>query len=876
MKAWELWGIGAFLAVGMACNGGGLTTEQPNVRIPQCQVGDESCEEGQECIGLESQEVGEEGICQNKPECRTGEEGNVACAEVHGEAWECKGTESQSPGAAGSCVDTAECRTGPEGNAACAAAHAELWECEGRATQSPGAINSGAVGTCVDRAACRVGGSRCEGELCIGLSSREVGAAGECMPQTLGELCQRDEECNRWEICEGEAETEKVCVYGERQGVVLSNFQIRINGQLVVPLRVPGATQNNPQAGWVGQSEAELSVVARGPNANVGLVVQTSTGFTLDTANQCATTGCTSTHCQWSCSLPAGWTYGYSNGQIGVEAGMDSQPQPLQQWVYRVSEVLPTLSLVALPSTRLLGEELRVCLMAATTEAPLANIVAPVLRIEDNGTPLPLQWTAGLLAGGQRCWASTLPLTLAWSGATRLEVSAQAVDTAGNTRVENYSVPLTLTRLACSSTVSASSNLTAPLAFAAGRLLIASAATLHFFDVAACPATSTVVFSAGTSVQGPMVVLGDNLAIATSGNGGQAARTFMLDAAAAQPGVVVDSLYCASDSSDIPSGTRFDQGLSLLSLNPARFAVPANRSSGTSMLVAYTPFAASLAERCMVSSPNFSVPVALPLAQDSRSRFLVTHSNILWGTPFSTWSFGTGWGPGTWTGSNNSSTGELSGMALHGESLWLSMDGRNTLGYPGPLQLWREGEAVVEPAIPDNTVHVTAAAIDERGRAYVVGFHENGGVPDGYSLTRLTADGSIEQREILPVGSTGLNAISPLLGEPPQGGNPELYVVRGNGRVLAYHAENLQELWRVDLGFSVFAQPVLVPHAEGGGTLWVVGAGGQIRGIRVASNGLSRTAIWPKAFHDNCNTSSSRVTASATPTPDQWSMPRCF
>ena len=116
--------------------------------------------------------------------------------------------------------------------------------------------------------------------------------------------------------------------------------------------------------------------------------------------------------------------------------------------------------------------------------------------------------------------------------------------------------------------------------------------------------------------------------------------------------------------------------------------------------------------------------------------------------------------------------------------------------------------------------------------------------------------------EDAPVGS-------PLLGEPLGDAPAEVYVVTTTGTVRAFRTgpqrpkyeylalyppiDRLALLWEENLGvrISPTAQPVLK-----GDTLWVVGIRGEVRGIQVDSNGLSRTAHWPKAFRDNCNTSS--------------------
>ncbi|MCL2627038.1 MAG: hypothetical protein FWD46_09560, partial [Cystobacterineae bacterium] len=50
-----------------------------------------------------------------------------------------------------------------------------------------------------------------------------------------------------------------------------------------------------------------------------------------------------------------------------------------------------------------------------------------------------------------------------------------------------------------------------------------------------------------------------------------------------------------------------------------------------------------------------------------------------------------------------------------------------------------------------------------------------------------------------------------------------------------------------------------------GHTLWLVGTRGEVAAVRVNSNGLHRTAQWPKHLHDNCNSANANVGAGRTP-----------
>jgi hypothetical protein len=123
---------------------------------------------------------------------------------------------------------------------------------------------------------------------------------------------------------------------------------------------------------------------------------------------------------------------------------------------------------------------------------------------------------------------------------------------------------------------------------------------------------------------------------------------------------------------------------------------------------------------------------------------------------------------------------------------------------------------------------------------------------------------------------------SPLLGHPggtsQDSASPaEVYVVTTTGTVQAFDTTTatLEPRWVQNLGIRISptAQPVLV-----GSTLWVVSSSGEVRGVQVNSNGLSRSAQWPKAFRDNCNSSSGRVAyaASLSPSAGSYIIPACF
>jgi outer membrane protein assembly factor BamB len=198
-----------------------------------------------------------------------------------------------------------------------------------------------------------------------------------------------------------------------------------------------------------------------------------------------------------------------------------------------------------------------------------------------------------------------------------------------------------------------------------------------------------------------------------------------------------------------------------------------------------------------------------------------------------------------------------SGLAAADGNVWLSGLG---------LQRWDFSAKLDSPDAPSPLVDVQStktspAAVDSQGRAYVVVQ-----TSDGHELRRFAAQANNSNQEafaVLPGYSSPVG--SPLLGEPMDDSPAEVYVVTTSGTVLAFRADTLALLWKTELGVSLSttAQPLLV-----GNVLWTAGLRGEMSALRVGSQGLNRSAHWPKAFHDNCNTSSRQAT---------WdNMPGCF
>ena len=371
-----------------------------------------------------------------------------------------------------------------------------------------------------------------------------------------------------------------------------------------------------------------------------------------------------------------------------------------------------------------------------------------------------------------------------------------------------------------------------PLAMSGEQLLFGTSAggttitnsSLYVFDTATCTLVDSLRIG---TLQGPMVVLGDTgqVAVATGNNGlwGRDEHWLSLVDMSEKPARFDYDKVCA------PEAVVFDRGLSLLSLSnastgaPWRLVAPANNpSTQQAHLLAYTPDA----ELCVFSEP-ISGSFLIPVSQNANGDVL----GIYGVSPlfFRGWRFN-----GKWTDSADSELKERT-LYIEDVSSLAVADNGYVVGFPSSADF---------------------VAIDNQGRVYSVAASA-----DSYFL-----QGVLEKHHKRSTLFEGAPVGSPILGEPLPGGEAEVYVVTTTGRVLAYGVELGEPLWTYDLGIrkvAPMAQPVLY-----GDTLWVVGTRGEIRGIRVGSHGLSRTAQWPKAFRDNCNTSS-RLSTLAT-------LPSCF
>jgi len=405
-------------------------------------------------------------------------------------------------------------------------------------------------------------------------------------------------------------------------------------------------------------------------------------------------------------------------------------------------------------------------------------------------------------------------------------------------------------RVLCSHNLDGLANdaVTQPLAMSGKRLLFGTSAgdmpsapeannSLYVFDTDTCKLVGSL--HTGT-LQGPMVVLGDSGRVAVAINNGPAGREgqrlSLVHVSVAKPSFI-DLEDCRQETG---SRAVFDQGLSLLSILdtskavPWRLVAPANHPEpNRTRLVAYTPMpSVNQSEHC-VDALSASSSFILNAFQAPVSQF---------------------------------ANGEVIGVyRTSSETHYQSgtFDGTRWTIYPYvPEELVPRVVplALMVEAFWEAVGLVSPAAIDSKGRVYYAELPTDN---KDYGHLRRKIDDIDEGVSSPPF--EGAPVGSPILGEPLPWREPQVYLVTTTGQVLAYGTELGWPLWVHDLGINIAstAQPVL-----SGDTLWVVGASGEIRGIRVSSDGLNRKAHWPKTFRDNCNTSS-RLS-----TPD--TLPSCF
>ena len=753
-----------------------------------------------------------------------------------------------------------------------------------------------ALGCGPDLGTCKLGkiGDCPQGTVCYAAGSNAKGAEGQCV---VGEL---DEE--------------------GRLKVTIKSWKLVRGDEEIVPLRLDAAEQalagvlneDNPDASWVGKRAVELHLAATG-SADVEKSLEVTAAGTV---HRCSPVPgkCRTANCEWLCNLPEGWA---GKGPV-VEVEIKLGEQGLKRKrLYRVS-LEPRVRFEVLDAASILpGKEVVFCITREEAE------VTPVHSWEIQSLKLTQETSRGVaqtLIGwksepsdveNQACWRSTFPLT-AKLGAVDAQLKASIVmrDMAGDAIQTDHSVDFKWKRLLCSAdAISEAEAEVPPLALTPSGLVFGLGNRLYAYD-SNCETRSLPLHTG--IIRGSMVVLGDThrMALTTLGGGPSqregtrmtvvnTEKTLKFEASA---GVMECHLNSrdASNRRFFVDGLLFDKGLTLFQVgrggNDARewhLAAPANPpldSDDDAYLASLTldgRWPSTPSSRCHATyhmsdtrPPIFLTPVQPRAGVYSKEALVVSQFlHPLRGTPTLLY-----WEPYENTGRWNlgapvkdsfttDTVEEATGLAAAGSHaaayvarVWLSGRG---------LQRWdilvnKPSEGVVSVLPP--SVKTSPAVVDSLGHAYVVVDttpHWPETTPHVYELRRIAPDDNHSAvRVSLPGGVAGPVG-SPILGQPLGESPAEIYVVTTQGTVLAFSV-TMELLWTLELGMpvSATAQPVLT-----GNVLWIVGTRGEVRALRVGSNGLNRQAPWPKAFRDNCNTSSRQSTPdSASP----FALPNCF
>jgi len=714
---------------------------------------------------------------------------------------------------------------------------------------------------------CRVGDGSCNaGYICTGIEDKGFNMPGRCLKEDVGRPCNSDEECAFGHVCEPHGGPGE-CLYGKRLegggvAATLRSFQLRQHDKVITPWEVDGRRDSRLRPDFADErptTPTTVQLVTQGPGADEAVALH------IGQVPLCPSESpqCTEGLCTWTCLLPETWASMGTSHVLEFQLAFGGPNRQSHTWSYMLN---PVVFEISPGGTVLLGDSVRLCATLHPEGSPLHGLQLlgmPTSSLTGRTPSGTLEVSVeGTLAEDERplkmCQEVFLPLSVLESGPAHMTVRAE-IGTAGYSETLHQNLPLVLKRTACSHNVGLANNaVTQPLAVSGRRLLFGGASNLYAFNTA-CTSTGTVPSLATGAVQGPMVVLGDTnqVAVATSGVGGPSLRNTprlaLLKVAETNPTFAFFYTQdCARYTANNTTTATYEQGLALLSFPgvspgiPWRLVAPANNTADNqTRLVAYVPFA-SAGELSTAVTTRCQSSAAVPRS------FLA---------PMVQKADGTVWGAYSASAANS--------VCLQ---TW-GFDATATTPYwttPGAIEE-RSIDAPSFMAIADNNMWIgsfstSPSAVDHSGRAYAISF--TGG------NSRLVVLGEPPSSSNAAFSSRTVG--SPLLGEPMENGTREVYVVSTDGRVLAFEAQSLGLLWTEPLlnannrplSVAPNAQPVLVANAHGSGTLWVVGTRGEVRGVRVASKGLSRLAQWPKALRDNCNTSSRQVT------PDN--MPGCF
>jgi len=681
------------------------------------------------------------------------------------------------------------------------------------------------------------------------------------------------------EKCQDMPEGQGTCTPDELGATVLEvvSWKLLQEGEEVVPLRDVGVEADNPQAGWLGAGAGHMELVAEGAGGGGGLRVWTENHEAVCTLQKKAEG---LERYTWSCVFPAGFAGEGPTVEVQVELG----EAVAQKRVYRAEPLPPELT-VTTQGNGVLGTTLTLCAKAEDRPGAPANSVSlDNIVLEMDGSFLVLPWTED--EGNtptHKCLSALLPLELNDLGTLDWSVDVTVTDVAHNKASSKKAGHWVLGRIATHVSTGIGGALM-PLAWSNNRLVIGTSNQVYFynsdnqnFENGAPPHVGTLT---GLSVLGDSgrVAISTQASVSVVGMNGQPS-----------------SANCPSNQGGAGSNAEFVHGLSLLSVGNAdgtgnwRFAAPLNdtrASSNANELLAYIPNASS-PNHCRWSSPFHGNVIAPLVGLDEPLELMVIRQEPDGVSPVLVRQRKYDAATSTWENEVTAGGIQVDLLQIFGAAanrvsdsatawhFWVTAQWENIATDASGFDLMRgrtdQGTAVLSP---EATTSIGALALDFKGRAYAVvklvtGDYELHSHPDYATVDTTSSDDrkvALPPTSAAPVGS-------PILGQPPSGleADAEVYVLMTDGTLHAFTMEDLTPLWTQPL-LSTTGQPIsIAPTAQPvlkGNKLWLMSTEGELYAVVVNSDGLHKTAHWPRMLRDNCN-SSSHV---STP----GNLPSCF
>ena len=645
---------------------------------------------------------------------------------------------------------------------------------------------------------------------------------------------------------------------------------------------------------WVGAGPGVVEIITTGPGSGSGLKAWAGN---VEATCQATQAGNIERY-TWQCNFPSG--FAGTDPTVTVEVQLGNAAVQSKTYAVDLSpmEAEFTLKGAGDLGIALVGDSVIICAEAKTepgapaTLISIDNIVAKV----DGKLLSTLVWTErpGNTATKQ-CMTARLPESV--PGAGNLEVSADitVTDEAHNTATTNKSAQVPLTRVAVHETLNISSAVM-PLAWVSDRLVIGTSVEKSGVEYG-----YVNFYTARTrNLQPGKETIGKLTGLVTLGTNGLVAITSNDQAAvmAVDGQLHPESEICLSGEGGVPASARFPHGLSLLSIGAAnnegnwRFAIAVNdANTDEGRLLTYAP--GNAVNPCVLSNALQGEIVAPlvgmdnPLETNNPMEMMVVSKNPA-SNPFAhfqNWKYSDTtsiWGnSGTSVGAIIAELFQVnSAAASRSESgsywnFWITSSWNNTNASRTDFGLMRgQTDYATSSIMAGINESISPLVLDANGRAYVVVKPQ--GKPN-HELHMYAANAATDDTFTLRATlSTAAPVGSPILGQSRSGysDDTEIYVLTTDGTLYAFRANNLALLWEetftkedgtppTALNIAPTAQPVLRNNQ-----LWFVSEDGELYAVVVNSNGLNRSAKWPKAYRDNCNSSSHHVAYT--------NLPNCF